>query len=66
MNVCMVKQISSYFRGSKEIEQAGVRRRLLRQPTTLIMGGLVRDFAQNTTLHGLGYIGEKKLTIIEK
>ncbi|XP_073955647.1 uncharacterized protein [Choristoneura fumiferana] len=51
---------------NNEKEQASVKKRVRRERRQLVAGELVQDFAQNTTLHGLRYIAEKRLSLVEK
>lgn len=56
--------MASYF--SSKDETAGVKKRERLERRQQVAGELIQDFAQNTTLHGLRYIAEKRLSLIEK
>ncbi|KAI8421502.1 hypothetical protein MSG28_009550 [Choristoneura fumiferana] len=60
------KRLSLVENSNNEKEQASVKKRVRRERRQLVAGELVQDFAQNTTLHGLRYIAEKRLSLVEK
>ncbi|KAI8421500.1 hypothetical protein MSG28_009550 [Choristoneura fumiferana] len=59
------KRLSLVENSNNEKEQASVKKRVRRERRQLVAGELVQDFAQNTTLHGLRYIAEKRLSLVE-
>ncbi|XP_073943321.1 pickpocket protein 28-like isoform X1 [Choristoneura fumiferana] len=68
MTKMMLKMYLKSSRRSCSIskERVGIRRRLRRERRRLVAGELMQDFAQNTTLHGLRYIAERRLSFTEK